>query len=260
MSLIPSGVPLVLLNAFPVDREQWEPMLAALAADRLPLGDVITFDMPGIGEMPLPEEEPSLELIADAATSAMRDVTGEDAAVWAGCSMGGYVAMTVAERHPDAVAGLVLIGTKASEDTPEARGKRLALAVSLDGTPGAPDPRAMAEPLIGTQGEAREALVASVAANIASHAGDGIAWGQRAMAKRPDRLAVLEGLEVPAAVVRGEADGISGAAEAESMARALGVSVETLPGVGHLAALEAPRELARIVAEVLADAESRRGA
>jgi pimeloyl-ACP methyl ester carboxylesterase len=118
----------------------------------------------------------------------------------------------------------------------------------------------MAEPLIGTQGEEREALVAWAAANIGSHAGDGIAWGQRAMAKRPDRLAVLKGLDVPAAVVRGDADGIASAAEAESMARALGVSVETLGGVGHLAAVEAPRMVARIVAKVLADAESRRSA
>jgi pimeloyl-ACP methyl ester carboxylesterase len=258
MSLIPNGVPLVLLNAFPLDRQQWEPMLAALAAERLPRGDVITFDMPGIGEMPLPDDEPSLDLIADAATSAMRDVTGEHAAVWAGCSMGGYVAMAVAERHPDAIAGLVLIGTKASADAPEARAKRLALAESLDGTAGAPDPRSMAEPLVGAQGLEREALVAWVAENISHHAGDGIAWGQRAMARRPDRLAVLEGLEVPAAVARGEADKIATAAEAEAMAHALGTAVETLEGVGHLAALEAPSEVARLVAEVLAAAEARR--
>lgn len=258
MRLVPSGVPVVLLNAFPVDRSQWEPLLAELASRRLPRGDVITFDMPGIGDMPLPEEEPSLELITDAATAAMVDVTGEPAAVWIGCSMGGYVAMAVAERHPQAVAGLVLIGTKASADTPEARAKRLSLAESLDGKPGALDPAAMAEPLVGTQGAARDGLLAAVAANIASHSGDGIAWGQRAMAKRPDRLAVLEGLEVPAAVVRGENDGIAGEPEAQAMAKALDADVVTIPGAGHLTALEAPQAVADVVERVLEAAEERR--
>lgn len=258
MRLVPDGVPVVLLNAFPVDRAQWEPLLEELAARRLPHGDVITFDMPGIGDMPLPEEEPSLELIADAATTAMIDVTGEPAAVWIGCSMGGYVAMAVAERHPEAVAGIVLIGTKASADAPEARDRRLSLAGSLDGKPGAPDPQAMAEPLIGTQGPARAALVDAVARNIARHSGYGIAWGQRAMAGRPDRLAVLAGLDVPAAVIRGAEDGVAGDAEAQAMAKALDVEVVTVPGVGHLTAFEAPQAVADAVVGVLAEAEERR--
>jgi pimeloyl-ACP methyl ester carboxylesterase len=222
----------------------------------LPLGDVITFDMPGIGDMPLTEEPPSLELVADAAVSAMREVTGERAAVWAGCSMGGYVAMAVAERHPDAVAGIVLVGTKASADTPEGRAKRLALATSLDGAPGSPDPAAMAEPLIGTTGHDRAALLDLVTANIARQRGDGIAWGQRAMASRPDRLGVLKGLDVPAAVVRGAADGIASAAEAQAMADALGVPVHTVEDAGHLTPLEAPREVATAISQVLAAAEA----
>ena len=250
MSIIPSGTPLVLVNAFPVDRAQWDDMVEALAELDAPLGDIITFDVPGIGDMPIPDEDPSLEIIADAATLAMREVTGEDAALWVGSSMGGYIAMAVAERHPDAVAGLVLIGTKASADTTEGREKRLKLAEDLQGAPHAPDPVAMAEPLIGMQGAGREGLVAWVAENIARHSGKGIAWGQRAMADRPDRLQVLAQLEVPAAVVRGEHDSIASHEDALSMANALGVEVNTVPGVGHLTALEASRAVAAVVAEV----------
>jgi len=166
--------------------------------------------------------------------------------------------MAVAERHPEAVAGIVLIGTKASADAPEARDRRLSLAGSLDGKPGAPDPQAMAEPLIGTQGPARAALVDAVARNIARHSGYGIAWGQRAMAGRPDRLAVLAGLDVPAAVIRGAEDGVAGDAEAQAMGKALDVEVVTVPGVGHLTAFEAPQAVADAVVGVLAEAEERR--
>jgi pimeloyl-ACP methyl ester carboxylesterase len=78
------------------------------------------------------------------------------------------------------------------------------------------------------------------------------------MARRPDRLAVLKGLDVPAAVVRGDADGIASEADAQAMADALEVEVLTIAGVGHLTALEAPREVADVVAEVLEAAEASR--
>lgn len=250
MSIIQVGTPLVLINAFPVDRHQWDPMLEQLAEFNAPIGDIITFDVPGIGEMPIPDEEPSLELVADAATLAMQEVTGYDAAIWVGCSMGGYIAMAVAERHPDAIAGLVLVGTKASADNQEGREKRLDLARKMEHLDQVPDPLAMAQPLVGTQGESRAELVEWVRANIAKHSGAGIAWGQRAMASRPDRLEVLRGLDVPAVVMRGANDGIATSQEADAMAEALGVEAQTVGGVGHLTALESPQAVAEAVAQV----------
>lgn len=244
----PAAPPIVLLNAFPVDRAQWEPLIAALGvAGR----DVITFDMPGIGEMPLTDEEPGLELIADAAVLAMREATGAEAAVWIGCSMGGYVAMAVAERSPDAIAGLGLLCTKASADSEEALAKRYAAADAAEDAGGAPDPRAAAEPLVGTQGAAREELVEWVAANIAHHDGSGIAWGQRAMAARPDRLEVLRSIDAPAVVVAGEHDAVVPRDELDAMAQALGVEPVVIAGAGHLVALEAPVETARALAPLL---------
>ncbi|WP_062079227.1 alpha/beta fold hydrolase [Demequina globuliformis] len=243
------SAPIVFLNAFPVDRAQWEGLLAVLGPDVC--GDVITFDMPGIGQMPLTDEEPSLDLIADAAVLAMREATGEDAAVWIGCSMGGYVAMAVVERHPDAVAGLGLIATKAVADSDEAKAKRLAVAESHVGVTATPDPRALAEPLVGIQGPQREELVEWVSANIARHSGDGIAWGQRAMADRPDRTEVLRNVDGPAVVVAGEHDGMVPREDIEAMAAALGVTPVVIGGVGHLAALEAPAAVADALAPLL---------
>src|SRR5690554_7546517 len=138
MSLIPDATPVVLLNAFPMDRQQWEPLISVLG-DRV-RGDLITFDMPGIGDMPLTEEEPGLDLIADAAVLAMREATGAQAAVWIGCSMGGYVALAVAQRWPDAVAGLGLICTKATADDDGARTRRLEIAADVEDAEGHPDP------------------------------------------------------------------------------------------------------------------------
>lgn len=246
-----TAVPLVLLNAFPVDRSQWEPLIDAFSDLYPHLGDIITFDMPGIGSMPLTEEEPSLELIADAAVAAMREVTGRADAVWIGCSMGGYVAMAVAERHADAVAGLGLLGTRSTADTDEGVAKRLAVAEGIEGKDTPDDPRAMAEPLVGTQGPAREALVDALATNITQHSGAGIAWGQRAMAARPDRTEVLRELDVPAVVIHGEQDGIIALDDARAMADALGTEPVVVAGVGHLSAYEDPHAVARALAPVV---------
>jgi len=246
VSRLPDGPPLVLLNAFPLDRSQWEGLIAALAD--VATGDIIAFDIPGIGEMPMTDEDPSLELIADAAVLAMREATGHESAVWVGCSMGGYIAMAVAEREPTAVAGLGLICTKAAADTPEARANRLAMADAVAKSGKHPDPRGAAEGMIGTQGDRREELVSWVADNIAKHSGEGIAWGQLAMAERPDRTEVLRGLDAPAVVIVGDKDTIVRQEEALAMARALGVEPVVLEGVGHLAALEAPADVARALA------------
>lgn len=242
MSRQSNGTPVVFLNAFPLDRRQWDPLLAELG--REVRGDIITFDMPGIGEMPLTEEEPSLELIADAAVLAMREATGADAAIWVGCSMGGYVAMAVAERWPDAVAGLGLLATKSVADTEEAAAGRREMAAGLDGADRVPDPRAMAENLVGARDERREALVAEVEANIASHHGDGVAWGQRAMAARPDRTAVLRDVDAPAVVVAGELDTVVAEEHMLTVAEALETELVVIAGAGHLVALEDPPAVA----------------
>lgn len=250
-TLIPTGTPVVFLNAFPMDRSQWEPLIAVLSERHEGLGDIITFDVPGIGDMPPVDEEPSLELIADAAVAAMREVSGEQAAIWIGCSMGGYIAMAIAERDADAIAGLGLMGTRSGADTAEAVAKREALAASLQGTSGTPDARAMAEGLVGSQGPEREQLVEAAAKNIGRQSGDGIAWGQRAMAARPDRTEVLKGLDVPSVVVVGDKDSVVNVEQATVMAQALGVEPVVLAGVGHLAAFEAPDRVAEALAPLL---------
>lgn len=250
MSTPPSGTPLVLVNAFPVDRSQWEGLIAALG-DTVK-GDIIAFDIPGIGEMPATEEEPSLELIADAAIVAMREATGHQAAIWVGCSMGGYIALAVAEREPTAVAGLGLICTRSTADDAAGVAKRLAVAQACAGKPAHPNPRVAAEDLIGTVGERREGLVAQIEANVATTNGDAIAWGQRAMAARPDRTEVLRTVDAPAVVIIGENDALIPRSEGELMADILDLEPVVLAGVGHLAAFEAPEAVAAALAPLFA--------
>lgn len=249
MSLTPDATPVVFINAFPLDRQQWEPLIAVLG-ERL-RGDVITFDVPGIGDMPLTDGDPSLELIADAAVVAMREATGSDKAIWIGSSMGGYIALAVSERWPDAVAGLGLLGTKASADGPEALAGREEAAQAALNAGAHPDPEGAARDVVALQGPERDELVEWVALNMRRQHGEGIAWGQRAMAARPDRTEVLRLVDAPVVVVAGGLDTTATVADAEVMADAAGVSPVVLDGVGHLVAVEAPRQVADAIAPLL---------
>lgn len=101
------------------------------------------------------------------------------------------------------------------------------------------------------RGPGRDELVEWVAENVGRQRGDGIAWGQRAMAARPDRTEVLREADAPVVVVLGELDSVVRRTEGAAMAEAAGVEPVVLEGVGHLAAVEAPAQTADALAPLL---------
>ncbi|MFB7663035.1 alpha/beta fold hydrolase [Kitasatospora sp. NPDC056138] len=235
-----TGVPLVLLHAFPFPARMWEAQLELLPG---PSGDearVLTMDQRGFGAAALGDEAPSLDLVADD-VARLLDTAGIDRAVIGGLSMGGYVAMAFARRHPDRLAGLLLADTKATVDTEQARANRERIArtvLARDSVHLLAEER-VAEGLLGPAADPE--LVGRVRRMIAESAPQAVAWAQRAMAARHDSLDVLASVTVPAAVVVGEFDALTPLAEARLMADALAdAQLTVIPSVGHLSPLEAP--------------------
>ncbi|MGJ3509962.1 alpha/beta fold hydrolase [Enemella sp. A6] len=236
-----TGLPVVLLHGFPLDFRMWEAVIA-----ELPGVPVIAVNAPGFGGSGIPEGEPSLDAYAEllAAGLAEESVTR---AVVVGLSMGGYAAMALAESHPDLVAGIGLLDTKAGADPEEAKQNRLAIADAAEGEDGADAVAPMVNAVLGATTHAeRPEVVEVLRAWLAEAPPAGIAWGQRAMAARPDRHAVLEKLDVPALVLRGDEDDMSPAEDAQRMADALGKDAEliTVPRAGHMSAIETPYAVA----------------
>ncbi|MGW2547033.1 alpha/beta fold hydrolase, partial [Kitasatospora sp. NPDC001574] len=125
-----TGTPLVLLHAFPLNAAMWSSQLDELPG---PTGDearVIAPDQRGFGGTVLGTDEPSLDAVADD-VALLLDAAGVDRAVLGGLSMGGYVALAVARRHPDRLAGLLLANTKATADTEAARANRERIASAV---------------------------------------------------------------------------------------------------------------------------------
>ncbi|MFE9652582.1 alpha/beta fold hydrolase [Micromonospora sp. NPDC006431] len=102
--------PIVLVHGTRFARGQWQPQLAALAAEF----PVAAIDLPGHGRR---SAEPwDLDRAADVVAEAVRDLDAGPALV--GHSLGGYVSLHVARRHPDLLAGLVLMGASVATTGP----------------------------------------------------------------------------------------------------------------------------------------------
>jgi pimeloyl-ACP methyl ester carboxylesterase len=233
-----SGVPLVLLHAFPLNSAMW-------LAQREGLADVcrvITPDFRGFGGSPLGIDEPTVDVFADD-IARMLDARDLDRVVLAGLSMGGYVAMAFVRRHADRLAGLVLADTKASADADPARQNRLRIADELSANP---DSSVLLEEvlpnLLGpTTMEKRPLIYGRVKALVQQTPAVAAAWAQRAMAARPDSLGVLESVRVPSLVIVGEEDALSTADDAKAMVAAMSsAELVTISGSGHLTAVEMP--------------------
>jgi pimeloyl-ACP methyl ester carboxylesterase len=243
------GPALVLLHAFPLNASMWSAQREALGGSFR----VICPDQRGFGGTQLGHDEPSLDEVADD-VAAMLDARKVDTCVLGGLSMGGYVAMAFLRRHPERVRALVLADTKAAADAPAAVANRLRIAEAVLA---AGDAAVLVEEvlptLVGDTTKERRALVyGRVKALVERAPAYAVAWAQRAMAARPDSFDTLRGTNVPALVVWGEEDTLSPRAEAEAMAEALpDARLVTIPGSGHLTAVEAPEEFNAAVAEFL---------
>ena len=239
--------PLVLLHAFPFDARMWDPV-----RDALPRVPVLVVDLPGFGAARAwaEPEGATLESFADAVAEALGHA-GVHTAVVVGVSMGGYVAMALAERYPGLFAGIGLLDTKAAADPPEARANRLAVARrALE--EGAVAVSGMADDVVGpTTTQHRPQVVQQVRQWLAQAPPEGIAAAQRALALRPDRLTVLQDLQVPALVLYGVEDAITGEEDHGAMGAALRTEPVRVPEAGHLAAVEQPEQVAAALAELV---------
>ncbi len=239
------GQPVVLLHAFPFDGRFWEGIARRLQ-DR---ARIITPDLRGFGGSDL---GPGGWTIADLAddVAALLDSLGHDRAVVGGLSMGGYVAMAFADRHPTRLAGLILADTKAAPDSNEARAAR-AEAIDLVKSAGVPAyvDKQLPKLLAASAGDDLRAQVPV----LAQQTPDAVIAGLQALRDRPDRRADLFRVACPALVVVGGADDITPPADARSMSASLprGYLIE-LPGAGHLSNLEMPDTFAAAVEAFIA--------
>jgi pimeloyl-ACP methyl ester carboxylesterase len=228
---------LVLIHAFPLNARMWEPQLSLadrgwrIIAPHLRQFDDATTDPPAA----------SMDDYAGDVIDLL-DALHVHEAVVGGCSMGGYVALTVMRHAARYVQGLVLVDSRAEADTPEAivSRKRMLATVAEKGSSAVVDemlPRLVGE----TTMKSRPAVVERVRALAASSSGAAMTGAITALMTRPDSMSTLAAIHRPALIVAGVEDVITPPALSEKMHAAIpGSELVLIPEAGHLASLERP--------------------
>ncbi|GIV88443.1 MAG: alpha/beta hydrolase [Chloroflexus sp.] len=245
-----SGLPVVLLHAFPLSSALWRTQLTTLT-DRFRM---IAPDLRGFGNSPpIPLPQSLDDYAAD--VIALLDALGIERAVVAGLSMGGYIAFAILRQAPERIGGLLLADTRATADTDTARANRAANAelVLREGS------AALAERLLPNllAPTAAESLRAELQAIAAANPPESIAAALHAMAARPDSTSLLSQIRVPVTVVVGAEDTLTPPSEARTMHEAIpGSRFVVIPGAGHLSAIERPAEFNLALAELVMRVEA----
>jgi pimeloyl-ACP methyl ester carboxylesterase len=228
-----NGKPLVLVHAFPLDGRMWEATAKALDGRCR----VIVPDMPGFGESSLGRRDRSIADMADD-LALLLDWLGLDSATIGGLSMGGYVSLAFAARHPARLERLILADTRAAADSEAARaGRADALALVAKTGVAALVERQLAALLSPAANEA----VREQVRNLGKQTPEGVSAGIRALRDRPDRQPELATIRCPTLVIVGKEDKISPPAEMASIASTIsGARLVEIAGAGHLSNLERP--------------------
>jgi 3-oxoadipate enol-lactonase len=235
-----SGAVALFVHGFPLDGTMWTEQVDRLAGERR---RCIVPDLAGFGRSaPVITGSLDMERHADD-LAGLLDTLGVARVDLVTLSMGGYVALAFAERYPGMLTTMALVDTKATADTPEARAGRDAAVVKLlDGGRQA-FAAEMAGALLGP--DAGPLLHARVRQMIESTRYETIIAALVGLRDRPDRTAVLANTTLPVSVVVGEHDTITPPAAAEAMAGLRpDITLDVIPGAGHLAPIEAPDEVA----------------
>jgi pimeloyl-ACP methyl ester carboxylesterase len=241
----------VFVHGFPFQMSMWEPQIpVALDAGRR----VVAPDLPGFGRSAVPADRSaySIDRYADVVAALISEL-GLGRVVLVGLSMGGYISLAVARRHPEVLAALVLADTRADPDSPEGRQTRSDhQALVEEKGDVTPLVDGLLTRILSESSPHHAEVRATLGAMMRSTAPAGWIGALEAMKTRPDHTDLLPTIAVPTLVVVGESDALIPLDVAEAMAKAIpGARLEVVPNAGHVANLENPEVFNRAFAEFL---------
>jgi pimeloyl-ACP methyl ester carboxylesterase len=253
-----AGLPVVFLHPTPLDGEYWCPLVEELSGVRAIVPDLRGHGASVLGTLPaggfaLVPDAPVLTMAQLAADIlALLDHIEIPAAVFAGCSIGGYVLLEIWRQAPERVRGMAFICSKPQPDAEANLYRRVATitqardgksTVLFDG---------MAQSLIGTTARERNPEIVTQLRARMTITPEALVAVQAGLATRPDSVPTVGTITVPLLAVAGGEDPTAATTEMEAFNAAPGgCEFHLLPDAGHFAAYEQPRQVATLLAEWL---------
>ena len=221
----------------------WSAQVAALGSH----GKVLAPNLPGFGDTPA--AEPSVDVWARNLASSLR-ARGFQKAVFAGCSMGGYVALALLRTDPELVAGIALVGSRAAADTEAQRSGRYAAIERIEREGATPWASEFVQNALSpwTHQHGRD-VVGAVREIVLSQPAVSIISAQRALAARPDSTEQWadETRGFGRLIVHGADDKLVPLEEAVALQKRSRTSLVVVRNAGHLAPMEQPKQVSEAI-------------
>ncbi len=241
----------VLLHGYLENLDVWDEMLPVLASGGV---RIIAPDLPGHGISQICGPVHSMEFLADVVCQALVELNVSKCCV-VGHSMGGYVALALAAKHPEVLSGLVLFSSTPNADSPEKRADRereIALVES-----GKKELLSHTSPGKGFAPENRRRFadeIEDLSELVMLTEDEGITALLRGMEIRSDQNEMLRALPVPQLFILGRHDEYITPEVAEAMiARHPQARVVWLEHSGHNGLVEEPRSAGEAILEFIDD-------
>jgi 3-oxoadipate enol-lactonase len=239
-----AGPPLVFVNSLGTDLRIWD----ALVTDFADRYGVLRYDKRGHG---LSDAPPGPYRIADHSGDLQRLLAhfDIDGAFVVGVSVGGMIALDLAARHPERVAGLVLCDTGAKIGVPDFWNARIQ-AIRERGLPAVA--REILQRWFAPSFAKREPAAYQGYYNMLSRTLEAGYLGTCAAIRDADLRAELRSVEQPVLVLFGAADVSTPPSLGRELADALpDARFEVIDDAGHLPCVEQPNALATRIKEFL---------
>ncbi|MBB3221219.1 alpha/beta fold hydrolase [Pseudoduganella umbonata] len=252
------GFPVLLGHSYLWDAAMWQPQIDVLSRHFR----VIVPDLWGHGQSdPPPDGTRDLDDLAEH-HAALLDSLAIDACHVVGLSAGGMWAEALAQRHPGKVRKLVLMDTFVGEEPEASRSVYMGMLARIE-REGEVAPELLDRivpmffgPAIDRQSALFRNFSSALCGFSTERLRDGIVPLGRIVFGRKDRLARLHRLDPRRTlVVAGQCDIPRPVAESIAMANLIDCPMTTVPDAGHIANLENPGAVNRILLKFLLDGD-----
>lgn len=240
-----SGTPLVFLHGFCDSHNLWMDFVRAFTSSYR----VLTPDLPGFGQSHILPAPFSIDQVGDELSDWMKEL-GVERPIVIGHSLGGYVALSLLERHREQLSGIVLFHSTPFADSEERKKIREKVIefVELNGVEPFIEtfvPGLFADKLSPQVSVTRQRALATKKQALIGYA--------RAMRDRPDRSETVIQETLPVLIIAGALDSLIPIEDLRKFVKmAPKCLFLELPEAGHMGIFEAKKQCQAIISEFAA--------
>ncbi|GAB3929333.1 alpha/beta fold hydrolase [Larkinella terrae] len=229
---------IVLIHGHGVDASIWDAVYEGLASDH----SVVKPDLSA------QTSHETMEAYAEDLYSLLQAAQIQSC-VLIGHSMGGYIALALADQHPKLVSGLVLLNSTAFADDEAKKQSRQKAVESLQEQGSGPFIEQTVPKMFGEDfHQNHPAEVAQYVDRFSNLPANALSAGMKAMASRPDRVQVLKNASFPVLIIAGKQDQLVPYAKSQELIAAVpNAQTVVLEKSGHLGVIEQPDDVRKAV-------------